>query len=177
MSHGLRGMAVGRLRLSFGLKDQCNPSVLTGLEMEAEAIRDHLDLINLNAHVAPPLTHTPVTEVRIALSGSHIRGLDRFAILHRRFRGDRRRTNRRTHRAVSGAIDTAFRQARHPAFGFEATREAAMEAFARSWHRKTGTTLPLPDYSGASAQGGEPPTLGPLTWEAPVTTTPGVFPF
>jgi hypothetical protein len=30
-------------------------------------------------------------------------------------------------------MDTAFRQARHPAFGFEPTREAALQAFTRSW--------------------------------------------
>jgi hypothetical protein len=35
--------------------------------------------------------------------------------------------------AWSWAIDTAFRQARHPAYGFEPTRGAAMQAFARSW--------------------------------------------
>jgi hypothetical protein len=35
--------------------------------------------------------------------------------------------------AWAWAIDTAFREARHPVYGFEATRDAAMNAFARSW--------------------------------------------
>jgi hypothetical protein len=35
--------------------------------------------------------------------------------------------------AWSWAIDTAFREGRHPAFGFEPTRDAALQAFARSW--------------------------------------------
>jgi hypothetical protein len=32
-------------------------------------------------------------------------------------------------------IDPAFHEGRRPAHGFEPTREAAMEAFARSWFR------------------------------------------
>jgi hypothetical protein len=39
--------------------------------------------------------------------------------------------------AWSWAIDTAFRPARLPVCGFEPTRDAAMQAFARSWHRAT----------------------------------------
>jgi hypothetical protein len=35
--------------------------------------------------------------------------------------------------AWSWAIDTAFRPGRHPVYGFEPTRDAAMQAFARSW--------------------------------------------
>jgi hypothetical protein len=35
--------------------------------------------------------------------------------------------------AWSWAIDTAFRKGRHPAFGFEPTRDAALQAFTRSW--------------------------------------------
>jgi hypothetical protein len=35
--------------------------------------------------------------------------------------------------AWSWAIDTAFREGRHPAFGFESTRDAALQAFTRSW--------------------------------------------
>jgi hypothetical protein len=35
--------------------------------------------------------------------------------------------------AWSWAIDNAFRQARHPAYGFEPTREVALLAFTRSW--------------------------------------------
>jgi hypothetical protein len=35
--------------------------------------------------------------------------------------------------AWSWAIDSAFRPGRHPAYGFEPTRDAAMQAFARSW--------------------------------------------
>ena len=35
--------------------------------------------------------------------------------------------------AWSWAIDTAFREGRHPAFGFEPTRDAALQAFTRSW--------------------------------------------
>jgi hypothetical protein len=35
--------------------------------------------------------------------------------------------------AWSWAIDSAFRQARHP-YGFEPTRDAAKQAFARSWN-------------------------------------------
>ena len=31
------------------------------------------------------------------------------------------------------SIDFAFHEGRHPAHGFEATREAAMQAFARCW--------------------------------------------
>jgi hypothetical protein len=38
----------------FGLKDQRYPSVLAGLEMETEAIWNHLDFVNLNVHAAPP---------------------------------------------------------------------------------------------------------------------------
>jgi hypothetical protein len=37
----------------------------------------------------------------------------------------------------SWAIDTAFRPGRLPVFGFEPTRDAAMQAFARSWHHDT----------------------------------------
>ena len=48
MSHRLRGMAVGRLRLSFGLEHKCYPSVLTGLKVETKAIWHRLDFINLN---------------------------------------------------------------------------------------------------------------------------------
>ena len=33
------------------------------------------------------------------------------------------------------SVDLAFQEARHPTHGFEATREAAMQAFARSWFR------------------------------------------
>jgi hypothetical protein len=33
----------------------------------------------------------------------------------------------------SWAIDTAFRPGRHPVYGFEPTRDAATQAFARSW--------------------------------------------
>jgi hypothetical protein len=51
---GLCGMTVRCLRFMFGLKDQRYPSVLAGLEMETEAIWNHLDFINLNVHVAPP---------------------------------------------------------------------------------------------------------------------------
>jgi hypothetical protein len=39
--------------------------------------------------------------------------------------------------AWSWAIDTAFRPGRHPVYGFEPTRDAAMQAFARSWHQET----------------------------------------
>src|SRR4051812_17751306 len=49
MSHRLRGVTMGRLRLSFGLEHQCYPSVLTGFKVETKAIRHRLDLINLNA--------------------------------------------------------------------------------------------------------------------------------
>ena len=35
--------------------------------------------------------------------------------------------------AWSWAIDTAFRPGRHPVYGFEPTRDAATQAFARSW--------------------------------------------
>ena len=35
--------------------------------------------------------------------------------------------------AWSWAIDTAFRPGRHPVYGFEPTRSAATQAFARSW--------------------------------------------
>jgi len=35
--------------------------------------------------------------------------------------------------AWSWAIDTAFRTGRHPVYGFEPTRDAALQAFARSW--------------------------------------------
>ena len=31
------------------------------------------------------------------------------------------------------SLDGAFRPGRHPAYGFEPTRDAAMQAFARSW--------------------------------------------
>ena len=55
MSDGLSGMAVGRLRFIFGLEHQCYPSVFAGPEVETEAIRNHLDLINLDVHLAPPL--------------------------------------------------------------------------------------------------------------------------
>jgi hypothetical protein len=55
MSYRFCGMTVGRLRLSFGLKHQGDPSVFTGFEVETKAIWHRLDLINLNAHVAPPL--------------------------------------------------------------------------------------------------------------------------
>jgi hypothetical protein len=34
------------------------------------------------------------------------------------------------------SIDYAFHEGRHPTRGFEATREAAMRAFAKSWHRE-----------------------------------------
>jgi len=51
---GLCGMTVGCLRIMFGLKDQRYPSVLAGLEMETEAIWNHLDFVNLNVHAAPP---------------------------------------------------------------------------------------------------------------------------
>jgi hypothetical protein len=34
-------------------------------------------------------------------------------------------------------IDLALSDGRDPTHGFEATREAAMQAFARSWHRET----------------------------------------
>ena len=63
MSNGFCGMAMGGLRFIFGLEHQCYPSVLTGLEMETEAIRNHLNLINLNRHVTPPLKNAPITEV------------------------------------------------------------------------------------------------------------------
>jgi hypothetical protein len=33
------------------------------------------------------------------------------------------------------SVDFAFQEGRHPTHGFEATREAAMQAFARSWFR------------------------------------------
>jgi hypothetical protein len=39
--------------------------------------------------------------------------------------------------AWSWAIDTAFRPGRLPVYGFEPTRDAAMQAFARSWHPET----------------------------------------
>ena len=35
--------------------------------------------------------------------------------------------------AWSWAIDSAFRPGRDPAYEFEPTRDAAMQAFARSW--------------------------------------------
>ena len=58
VSDGFPGMAVGCLRFIFGIEHQCYPSVFAGPEVETEAIRNHLDLINLNVHVAPPLkTH------------------------------------------------------------------------------------------------------------------------
>ena len=58
VSDGLCGVAMGGLGFIFGLEHQCYPSVLTGPEVETEAIRNHLDLINLDVHVAPPLkTH------------------------------------------------------------------------------------------------------------------------
>jgi hypothetical protein len=63
VSDGFCGMAMGRLRFIFGLEHQGYPSVLTGLEMETEAIWNHLNLINLNGHVTPPLKNTPITEV------------------------------------------------------------------------------------------------------------------
>lgn len=34
------------------------------------------------------------------------------------------------------SIDLAFHDDRDPVLGFEATRGAAMQAFARSWHRE-----------------------------------------
>ena len=34
------------------------------------------------------------------------------------------------------SIDFAFHDDRHPAHGFEATREAALQAFTRCWFRK-----------------------------------------
>jgi hypothetical protein len=55
VSHGLGGMAVGRLRITFGLEHKRYPSVLTGFKVETKAIRHRLDFINLDAHVAPPL--------------------------------------------------------------------------------------------------------------------------
>jgi hypothetical protein len=39
--------------------------------------------------------------------------------------------------AWSWAIDTAFRPGRLPVCCFEPTRDAAMQAFARSWHQDT----------------------------------------
>ena len=33
------------------------------------------------------------------------------------------------------SVDFAFQEGRYPTHGFEATREAAMQAFARSWFR------------------------------------------
>jgi hypothetical protein len=33
-------------------------------------------------------------------------------------------------------IDPAFHKGHDPAHGFEVTRKAAMQAFARSWHRE-----------------------------------------
>src|SRR6185436_18496606 len=59
--------------------------------------------------------------------------------------------------AWSWAIDTAFRPGRLPVYGFEPTRDAAMQASARSWHQHTwlrGTERPIsfltehdrPDY-------------------------------
>ena len=52
---GLSGMAVGCLRFIFGLEHQRYPRVFAGPEVETEAIRNHLDLINLDVHVAPPM--------------------------------------------------------------------------------------------------------------------------
>ena len=43
--------------------------------------------------------------------------------------------------AWSWAIDSAFRPGRHPAYGFEPTRDAAMQAFARSWFINEGHFL------------------------------------
>ena len=40
--------------------------------------------------------------------------------------------------AWSWAIDSAFRPGRHPAYGFEPTRDAAMQALARSWFVNEG---------------------------------------
>ena len=34
------------------------------------------------------------------------------------------------------SLDHAFHKDRYPTHGFAATREAAMQAFARSWHRE-----------------------------------------
>jgi hypothetical protein len=40
--------------------------------------------------------------------------------------------------ATGDAVDLEylFRSSRRPTYGYEATREAAMEAFARVWHRE-----------------------------------------
>jgi hypothetical protein len=54
----------------FGLKDQRYPSVLAGLEMETEAIWNHLDFVNLNVHAAPPQKNTPLKEVSTAYFSS-----------------------------------------------------------------------------------------------------------
>ena len=43
--------------------------------------------------------------------------------------------------AWSWAIDSAFRPGQHPAYGFEPTRDAAMQAFARSWFVNEGHFL------------------------------------
>src|SRR3979490_469108 len=50
--------------------------------------------------------------------------------------------------AWSWAIDTAFRPGRHPVYGFEPTRDAATQAFARSWRLKLSETEMKPN-SGA----------------------------
>lgn len=47
-------MAVSCLRLSLGLKDQRDPSIFTGLEVETKAIWNHLDVINPHVHLEPP---------------------------------------------------------------------------------------------------------------------------
>ena len=53
-SDRLCSMAVSCLRLSLGLKDQRDPSIFTGLEVETKAIWNHLDVINPHVHLAPP---------------------------------------------------------------------------------------------------------------------------
>ena len=51
LSHRFFGVAVSCLRLSFVVEYQRYPSVLTGLKVETKAIRNRLDLVNLNGHV------------------------------------------------------------------------------------------------------------------------------
>ncbi len=48
----LEGYGLTTAQILYRLPD--HPSLLAGLEVETEAIWNHLDFINLNVHVAPP---------------------------------------------------------------------------------------------------------------------------
>ena len=44
-------------------------------------------------------------------------------------------TGRNRNSPWAWSIEFPFREGRVPAYGYESTREAAMQAFAKSWHR------------------------------------------